>query len=128
VPKKLYPPMPEAFRPYALDIAWDRDRLWALDLPVTEVPVADLAWQLALPWWRDGEHFFALAPLDALDHPEHGRRVREADLAFPLDVTPRHGRLFVLDGVHRLFKATLLGVETVQIRILPPEQLASIAA
>jgi hypothetical protein len=46
----------------------------------------------------------------------------------PPDLKPlRHGRWLVLDGVHRLLKAVLVGAETVRAHKLSPEQLAQIA-
>jgi hypothetical protein len=130
--EELFAQLPGKFRPYALPLAWDRERLWALDLPVAEVPVAEFAWQLDLPWWRLGERFFALQPIDVLPdpgpYPEHYERMLAADLSFPIDVVVRGGRLFILDGVHRLAKAVLLDRSTLRVRTVPEAALTRIAA
>ncbi len=128
----LYVQLPAEFHPYALKLAWDHQRLWAIDLPVEEMLVQELAWQLDLPWWRDDGRFFAVRPRDVLAHPERHReqcaRTVVADLAFPIDVTLRDSRWFVLDGVHRLLKAVLLDLPTVSVRRLPPALLPLIAS
>jgi hypothetical protein len=95
------------------ELAWDRERLHALTLPVDELAVADLRWQLDLPWWRVGDRWFAVTPnqvrSDPARYPEQWRRTLAADLAFPIHV--RDGaRPTILDGVHRLLKADLTGL------------------
>jgi hypothetical protein len=76
--EELYRQVPGELRPYVLELDWDRERLRRLELPVEEMRVAALAWQLALPWWRDGERCFSLRPLDVLTipnpHREHVER------------------------------------------------------
>jgi hypothetical protein len=46
-----------------------------------------------------------------------------ADLGFPLDLLFRNDRWVILDGVHRLLKADLLGLSQVRVRRLPPAML-----
>ena len=41
-----------------------------------------------------------------------------ADLDCPLDLLFRNGRWLILDGVHRLLKADLLGLDNVRVRRL----------
>jgi hypothetical protein len=127
----LYRLLPPEFHPYALELAWDHELLWALDLPVDVLPVAELSWQLTLPWWRDGQSFFVVRPTDVLEsperHPDHAARTRAADLTYPLDVTLRAGRWFILDGVHRLLKAAMIGADAVKVRKVPAATLREIA-
>jgi hypothetical protein len=124
--------VPDELRPYLVELDWNRERLWRLKFPVEEMSVAALAWQLALPWWRDGERYFSVCPLDVLTipnpHREHFERTMDADLAYALDVTLRSGSWVVLDGVHRLLKAVALGEPTVRVRKLPADALPLIAA
>jgi hypothetical protein len=123
--------VPRELAPYVLDFEWDRERLWALALPVESLPVACLEWQLDLPWWRHGDRPFALAPRavlrDPARHPLHSARALEACLGFPLDITWRGGRWTILDGVHRLVKAVALGLRDVRVRKVPGPALAAIA-
>lgn len=46
-----------------------------------------------------------------------------ADLGCPLDLLFRNGRWVILDGVHRLLKADLLGLGNIQVRRLPAAML-----
>jgi hypothetical protein len=123
--------LPAELRPYALPFAWDPRRLWALDLPTEELPRADLDWQLDLRWWRAGDRFFVVRPRDVLADPvtysDHYGRALMADLRFPLDLTLRSGRWFILDGVHRLLKATILARPIVLVRRVPTSLLGQIA-
>jgi len=49
----------------------------------------------------------------------HEHRIADADLDRPLDVTSRHGRWVVLDGLHRLSKAERAGLAAVPVRTVP---------
>lgn len=128
---ELYRLLPPELARYQLREAWSHEALWDLDLPIEELPRAELEWQLALPWWRHDSDFFVLRPLDVLarpsDYDEQWRRTLAADLARPLDVVLRRGRWFVLDGVHRLLKSVALGIETASVRKVPAEALPLIA-
>jgi len=128
---ELRPLLPPELRRWVLpDVTWDQHRLWAIDVPTCEVPVDELAWMLDLPWWRDGERYFAVRPGDVAAKParypaQHARTLA-ADLDFPLVGTMIEGRLVLLDGVHRLLKARLLGIPTVRVRVLPPDRIDEI--
>jgi hypothetical protein len=123
--------VPRELAPYVLDFEWDRERLWALALPVESLPVACLEWHLDLPWWRLGDRPFVLAPRSVLRDPDryaaHSARALEACLGFPLDVTWRGGRWTILDGVHRLLKAVALGLRDLRVRKVPGAALAATA-
>jgi hypothetical protein len=53
---------PESIRPFLVGTLWTRERLWALELPVVTVAVADLESLLDLPWWMDNDVRFCLSP------------------------------------------------------------------
>jgi hypothetical protein len=122
------PPVMQALLPNA---EWDRAKLHELTLPVVELRVADLRWMLDLPWWRVGERRFAVTPNQVRHAPEryatHWRRVLDADLDYPIDLLQRQ-RLIVLDGVHRLLKADVLGMRMLACRVLDTAQFAEITA
>jgi len=122
------PPVPRELEPWLLDRAWSHDKLRALLLPVNEVEVAELAWLLDLPFWPDDEGTpFRLRPIDVTGGPQL-ELVEAAELSEPLDATFLHGRLVVLDGLHRLLRAARVGRRTLPVRIVPPEALTLIAA
>jgi hypothetical protein len=112
--------------PWALDFEWSSEKLSALDLPVREVPLAELAWMLDLPCWSS-ESGLLIRPLDVVSGREL-ERTNAADLSEPLHVTRRNGRLVVLDGLHRLLKAARARQESVRVREVPAEALEQIAA
>lgn len=121
--------IPPALKPWLLPVSWDRTRLWSLDRDPVSLPVAELRWLYALPLWRDpAGRWFELAPHDFLlspdRHPEHRGRVEAADPDFPVHAIRRHGRWFLLDGVHRLVRADLRGEPTVTAVVVRPEDLA----
>src|SRR4051795_7560288 len=109
--------VPPALRRVLMDERWEISKLWALDLPVEHVPTASLAWQLDLPWWRAGEEWFAVTPNEVRDAPYgplqwQWKRTLAADLSSRIDLRWAENRLVILDGVHRLLKAVVLGAPT----------------
>ena len=112
-PFPLLDRVPPALRGVILEVAWDVDLLRQLDLPVVDVELADLRWQLELPWWTHEGHPFAISPTqvraDPARYPGHRQRVLDADLYRPIYVMERSRGLVVMDGVHRLAKADELG-------------------
>jgi len=106
--------VPAALRDVLLDCEWDRAALHALELPVDHVAVDELRWQLDLPWWRDGARYFAVTPREVRAHPaRHAaqwNRTLAADLSYPIHLAETRPALWtILDGVHRLLKADVLG-------------------
>jgi hypothetical protein len=113
-------------------VQWRLDRLHALRLPVEQVSVAELEWLLDVPLWRDESGLeFAVRPLEVRAspdrHPTQWRRTLACDLSRPIHVVEHRGRWTVLDGLHRLLKATVLGRETIPAARLSPEQLSAIS-
>jgi hypothetical protein len=123
--------IPPELTAYILDFHWDVDLLHALDLPTIELPVAELAHHLDLPFWAyDGP--FQVTPhqvaADPLTYKAQYERTLAADLRHPLDVVRRpDNRLTILDGIHRLLRAELEGRTTVSARVLPWSDLDQIA-
>ncbi len=55
---------------------------------------------------------------------EHYKRITEADLSYPIDlgVNPRIDKLMPFDGLHRMCKAKIMGLEKIKCRIIPIEK------
>ena len=123
-------PIPDAMAPLVVDQPWDLGRLWSLALPTESLDVAALAWQLELPWWREGDRAFAVSPAQVRADPrryaDHWRSTLEADLRHPL-VLVRRERSVVLDGLHRLLKAYHFGWIRIATQTVPAEALWRIA-
>ena len=131
-PFDLMDSVPAALRGLILDFEWSRERLWTLDLPVRAMAIEELRWLLALPWWSDEGVHFAISPdqvrADPGRHPVQYARTMAADLTLPLHVLVRQGRVVtMLDGMHRLLKADLAGMQLVQTKPVPPRCLDIIA-
>jgi hypothetical protein len=114
-----------------LDFHWDLERLWQLDLPVAELAVTDLDWHLQLPLWSHDGKPFTISPADVAADPDHFHeqyaRTMAADLHHPLHLLDRTTKPTILDGVHRLHKASLLGHRTVRVKLLATNRLDEIA-
>ncbi len=91
--------------------AWDVDRLVALadTLPEQAVPLQDLV-EIETPYWFDHGYQPTVRAV-----VEHVRLVNDADLTYPIILDP-DGR--VMDGMHRVAKALLLGHSTIAAKRL----------
>ncbi|NIK55974.1 ParB N-terminal domain-containing protein [Kribbella shirazensis] len=124
--------VPAELRAYILDFHWDLDLLHTLDLPTTELPLAQLAHHLDLPFWAYDGQPFQLTPhqvaADPVTYREQYERTLAADLRHPVDVVRRpDGRITILDGVHRLLRAELEGRAVLAVRVLAWDELDRIA-
>jgi hypothetical protein len=131
-PFPLLDVMPPALRATLPHCLWSHDRLWALKLHVEPVSVGELRWHLALPMWSFEGVPFAISPEQVRDDPDRFHvqyaRTMAADLTLPLHALVRAGRpRTLLDGVHRLLKADLLGHAMVAVKDLPAPRLDDIA-
>lgn len=83
-----------------------------------------------LPWWRRDGTWFQVTPREFLAqpkaHPAHAERVANADLSYPLHVIRRRERWLILDGIHRLVKAEIFGLDQITLAPLDPADLAKI--
>lgn len=123
--------VPEALHGILFDHSWELSKLLALDLPVEEISVEALAWQLDLPWWRVGDDWFVVTPNQVVDDPtgpfrEQWDRTMRADLETPIHLRITERGPLILDGVHRLLKAVVEGRSSLAARVVPDRILASI--
>lgn len=147
-PFDLWPVVPPSIQAIMPNVTWDRARLARLELPLRDIPVATLRWQLDLPWWRNGDRVFAVTPNQVRNAPEHfvvqWRRTLDSDLDWPIHLLDRppqpsraaarpgeagpcdRGRLVLLDGVHRLLKADVLEMRTISARVLDVSRFAEV--
>jgi hypothetical protein len=129
-PFQLWQLIPPALHGVLLNIQWDRDALFRLRLPVEELPVSELRWQLDLPWWRDKDRYFAATPnevrADRARYHVHWQRTLDADLHCPIHLLATTPVLRMLDGVHRLLKADELGCDRILACRVDRDQLKKI--
>ncbi len=116
---KLIPP---ELRPYILPFNWEVRQVWPLEAAILPTPIADLELLLEKPFWSrtPRQLHFDLRPHDVLSgrvpSAYHEERIARADTRYPLDFIRDDGRLFILDGIHRLARLWSSGVTTVDIR------------
>jgi hypothetical protein len=92
--------------------AWDVDRLVAIAdaLPTEAIPLQDIL-EVDTAYWFD--HVYESTVRAVV---EHMRLVNEADLRYEIIIDPEGG---VMDGMHRVAKALLLGRSTIAAKRLP---------
>jgi hypothetical protein len=130
-PFPLNDQVPPELRPYILDFWWDLEKLHSLKLPEKTYRVADFASYLDLPFWEYGGKPFTVTPNDVLHEPgkyhEQYARTLAVDLSHPIIVYERAGQpTVILDGLHRLLRAHMLGQAEIGARLFGNEQLAAI--
>ena len=112
---------------FPFDFENDPKKIWTLELPIIEIPITHLTWHLDIPFWASDKGFYDLSPNRLLDHPQlsmsHYQKVLEANLDYPIDYTFYKGKNKIIDGLHRLTKAKILGLEKVRARYVPLKML-----
>ncbi len=111
---------------YFFPFKWNEEAIWKIDAPVTEIELSQIDWLLDVDWFGTDEH--PLTPNEVMDTPEldgeHYERIENADLSYPIDLgmNPRVDKLVPFDGLHRMCKAKMLGMEKNKCRIIPIEK------
>ena len=115
-----------------LDFDWDEQDVWALDYPAQEIPIEQLTWHFAVPFWNWQGEEYVLTPNQVMREPEKYQReyerIMQADESFPIEVMENKGRLVILDGLHRLVKEKLAGKQTVRVKIIPRSEIDNLQA
>lgn len=119
--------MPDIIKEVGFDFHWEEEKVWALDLPVEEMPISELEWHFDTPFWFTRGGYYDLKPRQVINNPkehiwEYGRTMA-ADLNYPLDIMQWRGRWLLLDGLHRLAKAYVLGYKTIKVRKVPQKAI-----
>lgn len=121
---------PEIIREVGFDFNWENEKVWNLNIPVAQKHIDELTWHFDIPfhWHRGG--VYNLKSRDIIENPKkYGaeyERTMKADLNYPIDIMENKGRWLILDGLHRLMKAYILGMKTVNVRIIPREKIPEI--
>lgn len=88
--------------------AWEVERLWEMTkgFPVQQVPLNEIG-DFDLVTWFDSEQHLPTCRAVA----EHARKILAAEFMYPVILSAQG---HVMDGMHRVAKAWLLGYETVE--------------
>ena len=105
--------------------------LWALDLPVEEIEIKELANNLTIPYLeKEGTDDWNLSICELIknfdNEPHHAKQTMTADLAYPIELYCHNGQWIILDGVHRLTKAIHEGRKTILVRKIPQSAIDDI--
>ena len=118
-------------RDNCLDFKLPEDNiLWKLKEPSVTMQVSLLVWQFEIPFWKYGNKKYAITPRQVMVDPKkyyhHYRRIVSSDLSHPLVIIKNQtGKWEILDGLHRLAKAHLLGIKQVSVRKITYAQLTA---
>lgn len=122
--------LPEIIKKVGFDFDWDEEKAWALELPVEKMDISKLEWHFDTPFWWTKGGFYDFEPRKAIDNPSRYprriARIMKSDLKYPLDIMHWRGRWLLLDGLHRLVKAKMIGMEEVDVRRVPQEAIPKI--
>jgi len=122
--------LPQIIEEVGFDFRWDNTRVWSLKVPVADMDMTELDWHFKIPFWSTKDGYYDLKPIDVItspeDHREEYNRTMEADLSHPIDIMENKGRWLILDGLHRLVKARILGQSTVRVRKIPRSKILDI--
>ena len=129
--RRDYNELPKEIQENGFDFHWDKYKLWALDIPVEDMDVSLLEWQLDLPFWEHDGKKYNLCPRRVLEnidlYEDHKNRILKADISHPIDVMEnQNGKLEILDGVHRLVKLMFKGNKKVKVRKIPRDNISLI--
>lgn len=117
---------PKILEDVGFDIYVDTSKLRDLPLSVTPMNIDDLIWCFELPVWeKDGTDDWNLTPREVIEKAEgtseHVRKVEDASLDYPIVVIQNKDKWVILDGVHRLVKAYMLGHTQINAKVLDRE-------
>ena len=122
--------IPKIIQDVGFDFSWSEEKVWKLPLPTQEMDISELTWHFDIPFLWEGGGVYNLKPIDVINKPEEHKgeheRTMKADLIHPIDVMENKGRWLILDGLHRLMKASILGQKKVSVRIVPRDQISNI--
>lgn len=122
--------LPDMIKEVGFDFDWDNEKVWKLDVPVTEMDIGELTWHFDVPFHRHEGWKYCLTSTEIINNPEKYReeyeRTMRADLTHPIDIMENRGRWLILDGLHRLMKAYIQGARKVNVRIVPREKIPEI--
>lgn len=123
--------IPESVLEHGFDFDWNEEDVWKLNYPTQEIALEILEWHFNIPFWNWNNEWYILKPIDVINNPQKYKlqydRVMASDISYPIDVMVNKERLVILDGLHRLVKCKLLGMNKVKVRIIPRKEIPNIS-
>lgn len=123
---------PQIIKDMGFDFGWDARDVWKLNVPTIEMDVQELIWHFDIPFLWEHGGYYNVTPREVIDNPEKHKeeyeRTMQADMSHPIDIMENKGRWTILDGLHRLMKAVILGQEKVRVRKIPRSEIKNITS
>lgn len=82
--------------------------------PVTTLSIPTIEWQMEQNVWGDWSPRDVLNHMDSKKYAENAKRIRDAELAYPIIVTNKG---VIVDGYHRFAKAISKGMTTIEAHV-----------
>ncbi len=121
---------PKIINDVGFDFNWSEEKVWALNVPTEEISIQDLVWHFDVPFLDENGGHYNLKPRDVIEHPkDHAEeyvRTMNANSFYPIDIMENKSRWLILDGLHRLMKASIQGKSTVVVRKIPRDKISDI--
>lgn len=119
--------LPKIIEDVGFDFHWSEEKVWKLNVSVEEMPISELEWHFDVPFWFTENGYYDLKPREVIENPEKWKeeydRTMNSNLDYPLDIMHWKNRWLLLDGLHRLVKAKILGLKSVKVRKIPKEAI-----
>ncbi|MCL5680372.1 MAG: ParB N-terminal domain-containing protein [Candidatus Marsarchaeota archaeon] len=123
--------IPAIIKRVGFNFHWDERKVWKLKIKPEEMKISKLEWMFYVPFWRLPDNTpYSLKPIDVIEKPKkykkEYKRTMKANLKHPIDIMRNKGKWLLLDGLHRLAKAKILGYDSIYVRKIPRSEIAKI--
>ena len=125
--------IPDVLKYHILPFDWDVKSVWALESQVIEEKRSKLDYLLHLPLWSSIPNkgmLFDITPIEVITDPRRSphqtERIEKTDESYPIDMLHFEGKLWILDGVHRLAKLFRSDTDLVRLRVHPDSVIEKI--
>lgn len=122
--------IPDIIKEVGFDFDWDEEAVWNLNYPIEEMDIENLSQHFDIPFWNYNNQWYNLRPIDVVNnnqkYQEEYKKTMKANLDYPIDIMENKNKYLILDGLHRLVKAKILGYKKVNVRIIPRTEIENI--
>ncbi|MDD2518639.1 MAG: ParB/RepB/Spo0J family partition protein [Bacilli bacterium] len=122
--------IPDVILDVGFDFDWDEEDVWKLNYPTKAMNIKKLEWHFDMPFWNYDNKWYNLKPIDVIKdnskYKDEYNRIMKANLDYPIDIMKNKDKYVILDGLHRLVKAKILGYSKVNVRIIPRTEINNI--
>ena len=122
--------LPKIIEEVGFDFSWNERKVWKLNYPVEEIDIGKLTWHFEIPFHWHGGQTYNLKSIEIISNPDNYKeeyeRTMKSDLSYPIDIMWNKGRWLILDGLHRLMKAKILGLRKIKVRKIPRSEVPNI--